>query len=113
MKRVLLIALGLSFTAGPAAADELLLPGRHHEGRAFWLNNQAWPNPRTESGAKLDAPKFTKTYMDGVASRFGAGSAHMDFFDRKLGGSGPFSPQLAGTVDGGGAKFVLRWHPGE
>lgn len=108
MKRVLLIALALSFVASDAGA--LDLTGRRHESRAFWLNGQNAPPPLA---ADRPQRKFTTTYVDGVISRFANGSGHMDFFERKLGGSDGLAPQLAGTVDGGGAKLVLRWHPGE
>jgi hypothetical protein len=108
VKRALLIALALSFAACDAMAVDLT--GRHREGRAFWLNGQAVPAPIV-----TDRPqrKFTTTYVDGVISRFSNGTGHMDFFERQLGERGGFTPQFAGTVDGGGAKLVLRWHPGE
>ena len=113
MTRAILIALAVSLVAAPAAGGEL---GHRKDKRAFWLEEQGWPNPQPQaapSSAKRQTQEFTKTYMDGVARRFGAGSGHMDLFERKLGGDGGLAPQLAGTVDGGGAKIVLRWHPGE
>lgn len=109
MKRVLLIALALSFVASDAMAIDLI--GRRHESRAFWLNGQAGQAPVIVTTERAPR-KFTTTYVDGVLSRFSSGSGHMDFFERTLGGDG-LAPQLAGTVDGGGAKLVLRWHPGE
>jgi len=112
VKRVLLTALAFSFAAGSAvAAEDFARIGHHRESRAFWMNDaQAFPN-RVDRDAKPAAPKFTTTYMDGIARRFGPTSGHLDFFSRQLGGSA--GPALAGTVDGGAAKLVLRWHPGD
>jgi len=113
MRRVALAALALSFVAVAAAAaplDDVARIGHRHENRSFWLaNDQAFPNRQDE--AKPAPPKFTKTYVDGIVRRFAPSSGHMDFFDRKLGGA--YAPALAGTVDGGGAKLVLRWDTGD
>jgi hypothetical protein len=103
VKRVLAALLVLSASAVPALGDEFGRP------RAFWLQDQAWPNPRRE--AETPAPKFTKTYMDGIARRFGMVRGHMDVFEQKIGGAS--GPGLAATIDGGAAKLELRWHPDE
>jgi hypothetical protein len=60
-------------------------------------------------------PKFTKTYVDGVVSRFSLGtSEHFDLFERKLGMSlGIPAPSVVGTVDHGAAMLEMRWNPGE
>lgn len=107
MKQALLIALGLSCAASSALADGF---GRHREIRAFWLNEQTL---RQQQGADDQAPKpkFTMTYTEGVAERLGLSGGHADLFERKLGGSS--GPAFAGTIDDGGAKLVLRWHPDE
>jgi len=113
VRRILLAAPALSLTASLAVAapvDDFARIGHHRESRAFWLaNDQAFPNRQDQ--ARPAPPKFTKTYMDGIVRRFGPSSGHMDFFDRKLGGA--YGPALAGTVDGGAAKLVLRWDLGQ
>lgn len=107
MKRVLVIALASFAVAAPAAADDF---AGHRESRAFWQKDQPWPNPRAQAD-KAAPSKFTMTYTEGIARRFGMGSGHMDLFERKLGGRD--GPGLVGTVDNGAAKLELRWHPGE
>lgn len=108
MTRILLIALTLSVAAVPAAADEF---GRHRQTRAFWLNEQGWSNPEPQSAAKAPKPKYTMTYTQGVAERLGLSGGHAELFERKLGGTS--GPALAGTLDDGAAKLVLRWHTDE
>lgn len=112
MQRFLLAAPALSLMASfavAAPADDFARIGHHRESRAFWLSNaQAFPNRQDQS--RPASPQFTTTYMDGIVRRFGPSSGHMDFFDRNLGGAG--APALAGTVDGGAAKLVLRWQTG-
>ncbi|MEI9933026.1 MAG: hypothetical protein WDM89_21460 [Rhizomicrobium sp.] len=83
--------------------------------RAFWLNDQAWPITRPDSGTKPPPPKFTKTYMDGLASRFRVGtSGHFDLFERKVGEDfGIPAPALVGTIDHGAAMVEMRWNPGQ
>jgi hypothetical protein len=92
--------------ASPAFADDF---GTRRDSRTAWLKNQPWPMTHAEADAAQ--PRFTKTYMDGLARRFGADGAHKDFFEQKLGGAG--GPGLVGTVDGGAPSLQLRWHPGE
>jgi hypothetical protein len=103
----------LSLTAGTAVAapvEDFARIGHHRESRAFWMSN-AFPSRQDRDGEAKAAPKFTTTYMDGIARRFGPSGGHMDFFDRRLGGA--YAPALAGTVDGGAAKLVLRWNTGD
>ena len=96
--------------ATPASAGGFSLPGAEHHGRAFWLNDQTWRDPQAHP-AKTPKAKFTTTYLDGVASRFGAGTGHADLFQRKLGGA--YGPAFVATVDNGAPMLMLRWHPGE
>ncbi len=105
MTRVVAVALALFAVAAPALADDF---GTRHDSRAFWLKNQSWPNPR-EQADNRPAPRWTMTYTEGVAKRFGMGSGN--FFERKLGGES--GPGLVGTVEGGAPTLELRWHPGE
>lgn len=94
----------------PATAGGFSMPGSQHHGRAFWLNEQAWsaPKPRSEK----PKPKFTTTYLDGVASRFAAtAGSHGELFEQKLGGA--YAPAFVATVDNGAPMLMLRWHPGE
>ena len=107
MTRVLAVALVMFVAAVPAAADDF---GGRHDSRAFWLKNQSWPNPRAQADSH-PAPRWTMTYTEGVAKRFGMGGGHMDLFERKLGGES--GPGLVGTVEGGAPTLELRWHPGE
>ncbi len=107
MRKFFIAAAILSATAAPAMADDF---GRH-QGRAFWLNDQAWPNPQNPP-VRRTAPKFTLTYTDAIAERLGVSGGRMDFFEHRL-GSGETGPALVGTVDGGHALLALRWHPGE
>lgn len=106
MKRVLVALFILSAAAAPALADDF---GSRRDTREFWLKDQPWP--MTHGQADPAPPRFTKTYMDGIARRFGAGSGHADLFEQHLGGAS--GPGLVGTVDGGAPKLELRWHPGE
>ena len=93
------IAMVSALATTPATADDLgRLEGRQH-GRAFWLNNQAWPNPQDPSHGQ-SKPPFTMTYTDG-----------RDFFAQKLGGVG--APAIVGTVDHGAGMLELRWRMGE
>jgi Tfp pilus assembly protein PilV len=113
--RGVIIALAL-LAATPAVADDLRnqFDGRH-QARAFWLHNQAWPTTRTDTSSKIAAPAFTKTYVDGIASRIHVGpGGRVDLFESKLGsGSGLASPAFVGSFDHGTALLALRWHPGE
>jgi hypothetical protein len=99
----------ISMLSTVAAADDLTRLENRQHGRAFWLNNQAWPNPQDQPAAQ-PKPKFTMTYTDGVASRFhteeGSG-----FFAQRLGGAG--APALVGTVSHGAPVLELRWRMGE
>ena len=107
MTRVLAIAVAVFALATPALAEDF---GNRHDSRAFWLKNQSWPNPRAQADSH-PAPRWTMTYTEGVAKRFGMGGGHMDLFERKLGGES--GPGLVGTVEGGAPTLELRWHPGE
>ena len=110
-----IIALAL-LSATPALCDDLRsqFDGRH-QSRAFWLHNQAWPITRPGTSSKTAAPAFTKTYIDGIASRIHVGpGGRVDLFESKLGsGSGMPSPAFVGSFDHGAAMVGLRWHPGE
>ncbi len=114
MRTVLALALVFSAASAAAWAGDMDRTDRidgHRHGRAFWLDNQAWPSP---AAAKPANPRFTLTYTDGLAQRFGVGNGHTDLFSSTLDGSDePGVPTLQGTVDGGGPKLVLRWHPDE
>ncbi len=112
VKRLLVIALALCSAAPSASAFDFSRQdfGRQKEGRAFWLRNQGWSNPQPQAG-DVKQTRFTTTYTAGVARRFGLGGGHLDFFDGRLGGAS--GPAIAGTVEGGAAKLVLRWHPDE
>jgi hypothetical protein len=79
-------------------------------GRAFWLNDQAWRDPKAHP-EKPPRPKFPKTYLDGVASRFGPSDGRADLFEHRLGGA--WSPALVGAVDNGAAMIRLRWRSPE
>jgi hypothetical protein len=108
MRTVIFVLVALATT--PASAGGFTMPGLQHHGRAFWLNDQAWRDPQAHLAA---APKgkFTTTYLDGIASRFGAGTGHADLFEQKLGGES--APAFVATVDHGAPMLMLRWHPGE
>ena len=123
MTRIPLTALLISAMALPAFAgqpDFTSRIGRHRENRIFWLSDtQAFPNralagaadsTSIDDTAKPAAQQFTKTYVEGIARRFGPTSGHLDMFTSRLGAAGP---AFSGTVDGGTAKLVLRWHPDE
>jgi hypothetical protein len=115
--RGLIVVLAV-LVATPAVADDLTshFDGRRQQHRAFWLNNQAWPTTQpdttNDTGPK---PKFTKTYVDGVVSRFSFGTGgHFDLFERKFGGStGIPAPTVVGTFDHGAAMVEMRWNPGQ
>lgn len=113
--RALIVALAV-LAVTPAVADDLRsqMDGRH-QSRAFWMHNQVWPITRPEPSLKEPQQQFTKTYLDGVASRFSLGSGgHFDLFERKLGGAyGIPAPAVVGTFDHGAAIVALRWHSGE
>src|ERR1700749_3353240 len=101
--------------AAPAAADDFgIRLDQRHQHRAFWLS-QSWTDARRETMAKAVQPKFTTTYTEGIAQRFGIGpGGHADLFQRNLGlGSGPSAPALVVTIYNGAASVALRWHPGE
>lgn len=106
--RFIIFAL-VVIAATPASAGGFNLPGQHHY-RAFWLNDQAWHDPQAHP-AKAPKAKFTTTYLDGVASRFGVGPGHADLLEQKLGGA--YAPSVVATVDNGAPMLMLRWHPGE
>lgn len=106
MRRVLVALALVSATAVPALADDF---GNHQNSRAFWLKNQPWPV--THAQADAAQPRFTKTYMDGIARRFGVGGERKDLFEQHIGGETGLG--LAGTVEGGAPGLQLRWHPGE
>lgn len=106
MRRVLIALALVSVTAVPALADDF---GNHQNSRAFWLKNQPWP--ATHDQASAAQPRFTKTYMDGIARRFGVGGGRKDLFEQHIGGDTGLG--LAGTVEGGAPGLQLRWHPGE
>ena len=105
MTRVAAIVLAIFAAIVPAVADDL---GNRHDGRAFWLKNQSWPDPRQQAD-KAAPTRFTTTYTEGIARRFGMGGDH--FFERRLGGES--GPGLVGTVHSGAPTLELRWHPGE
>ncbi len=104
--------------AAPAMADDLRnqIDDRHQH-RAFWLNSQAWPaTPPDTAEDNAPKPKFTKTYVDGVVSRFSLGGAgkHFDLFEQKIGkGLGIPAPAVVGTFDHGAAMVEIRWNSGE
>lgn len=106
--RFVIFAFGV-LAATPATADGLILPGVQHHGRAFWLNDQAWHDPQAHPD-KPPKARFTTTYLDGVASRFGVGSGHFDLFDKLDGESGP---AVGATVDHGAPMLTLRWNTNE
>jgi hypothetical protein len=112
MNRVPLVALlvvgvALPATAGPVDFTSRI--GRHRENRIFWMAD-SFPGRSTADVSASTAPdnsqKWTKTYVEGLARRFGPEGGHLDLFGSRLGASGP---ALSGTVDGGAAKLVLRW----
>jgi hypothetical protein len=107
--RFVIFAFGV-LAATPAAADGFNLPSAQHHGRAFWLNDQAWPDPQAHP-QKPPKAKFTTTYLDGVASRFGIGPGQKNIFEQKLGGEG--APAVGATVDHGAPMLTLRWNTGE
>ena len=113
--RALIVALAV-LAVTPAVADDFRsqLDSRH-QSRAFWLHDQVWPITRPESSFKPPPQQFTKTYMDGVASRFSLGSGgHFNLFERKLGGAyGIPAPAIVGTLDHGAAMVALHWRSGE
>jgi hypothetical protein len=113
--RGLIVALAV-LAVTPALADDFRnqIDGRH-QSRAFWLHNQGWPITRPESSFKAPPEQFTKTYMDGVASRIKMGpGGRFDLFERRLGGgAGSSGPAFVGSVQNGAAMLSLRWHPGE
>ena len=108
MRTVLAVAAAAVIASTPVWADSF---SPHSSARAFWLN-APWPAD-ADRNARPAAPKFTKTYTDGLARRFGVGGGHLDFFERKLGPDGEAGPALVGTVDHGAPSIVLRWHPGD
>ncbi|HVU20589.1 MAG TPA: hypothetical protein VHE09_07630 [Rhizomicrobium sp.] len=118
--RGVIVVLAL-LVATPVCAEDFAthFDGRHHDQRrAFWLNSQqgAWPMTQPESvNDGAPQPRFTKTYVDGVVSRFSLGtSSHFDLFEQKLGdGLGLPAPSVAGTFDHGAAMLVMRWDSGE
>jgi hypothetical protein len=99
----------LTFATSAAADDLGRLGNRQQHGRAFWLSNQAWPNPQDQAPGQ-PKPKFTMTYTDGVAERLHLDGSR-DLFAQKLGGEG--GPALVGTMDHGAALLALRWRMGE
>ena len=107
--RFVIFAFGV-LAATPAWAEGFNLPGAVHHGRAFWLNDQAWHDPQAHP-AKPPKAKFTTTYLDGVASRFGVGADHMNPLEQKLGGAG--GPAVGATVDHGAPMLTLRWNTNE
>jgi hypothetical protein len=118
--RGLIVVLAV-LVATPAVAEDFAnhFDGRHHDQRrAFWLNSPqgAWPMTQPESADNpAPPPKFTKTYVDGVVSRFSLGaSAHFDLFEQKLGQDlGIPAPSVVGTFDHGAAMVVMRWDSGQ
>lgn len=118
--RGLIVVLAV-LVATPAVAEDFAAryDGRHHDQRrAFWLNSPqgAWPMTQPDSANNPPLrPKFTKTYVEGVASRFSFGSgSHFDLFERKIGSDyGIPAPSVAGTFDHGAAMVVMRWDSGE
>lgn len=115
MERVLLIALLMATMALPAVAEQDYTSriGRHRENRIFWLSDGFPGRAAADADSSTvpdTVPKFTKTYVEGLARRFAPSSGHFDLFGSRLGADGP---ALSGTVDGGAAKLVLRWRTGE
>ena len=109
MKRVLAVLLAMFAATVPAVADDF---GNRHDSRAFWLKNQNWPNPR-EQADNHPAPRWTTTYTEGVAKRFGMGGGHMDFFERRLGGEGgPGQSPASEGESGRGAEEGTAIHVG-
>ena len=107
--RFIIFAL-VAVAATPASAGGFSLPGAEHHGRAFWLNDQTWRDPQAHP-AKAPKAKFTTTYLDGVASRFGVGTGRAELFGQKLGGAA--GPAVGATVDHGAPMLTLRWNTNE
>jgi hypothetical protein len=107
--RFVVFALGVMVSTSASAAG-FFMPGTQHHGRAFWLNDQTWPDPQAHP-PKQPKAKFTTTYLDGVASRFGVGGDHAELFGQKLGGAS--GPAIGATVDHGAPMLTLRWNSGE
>ena len=103
MTRVPFIALVLFVASAPAFADDF---SNHRDSRAFWRKEQPWRLANGE--ADQVKPRFTTTYTDGLARRFGMGGDHVEL----MSGQGD-RPSLVGTVGNGAPSLALRWHPGE
>jgi hypothetical protein len=110
--RAILAALVIVTAAGSTAfADSV--PGQSSGGRAFWLTDQAWPNPKDDRAKPARDTHYALNYTDELASRFGIKNGRAEFFNDKLGDPNEPGPAIMGTVDHGAAKVVLRWHPDE
>ncbi len=110
MRAILAAIFALAATAAQASDDDIA-PGRHH-GRAFWLSDPNRPGAVYKTDAAPQS-QFTLTYTDGLARRLGVVDGHADFLDGILNDPDVPGPKFVGSVDGGGAKILLRWHPGE
>lgn len=109
MRKFPVVVAAILVIATPALADAF---ARQPKDGAFWLNDQAWPDPQAHP-VKPPAPRFTLTYTDGVASRLGVTDGRLDLFERRLNGPGESGPAFVGAVDHGAAEIRLRWNPGE
>jgi len=107
--RFAIFALGVMVSTSASAAG-FAMPGTQHHGRAFWLNDQTWPDPQAHP-PKPPKAKFTTTYLDGIASRFGVGADHTNPLEQKLGGAA--GPAVGATVDHGAPMLTLRWNTNE
>ena len=54
---------------------------------------------------------YDMTYTDEVAHSLGVKDGHMDVFSTSP--VSAYMPSFSAGVDGGGAMFRLKWHPGE
>ena len=106
--RFVIFALGVMVSTSASAAG-FVMPGTQHHGRAFWLNDQTWHDPQAHP-PKPPKAKFTTTYLDGVASRFGVGE-HAELFAQKLGGRS--GPAIGATFDHGAPMLTLHWNTNE
>jgi len=103
--RPLLIALAFSAGATPAMANDLAqLP----QGRDFWRDS---PVSRQTDPDRTPPQRFTTTYTEGIARRFGLGDGQANPFEQRPWGQN--GPGVGASFQNGTPAIVLRWHPGE